>query len=154
MLKPIKRSDFIKPVSREHHHGLLAAWKIREGIRLNIDLDRIKKYTDFFWQHHLKTHFEFEETYMFPILGDKNELVEKALQDHLLIKNLFNAQTANKEDFETLDKTLVDHIRFEERIMFKEIEAAASDSELEKIENEHIKIGDEVWEDQFWLVKK
>lgn len=46
MPKPIKRHTALKPLSREHHHGLLLSWKIREGLKRNIEIPRIKKYID------------------------------------------------------------------------------------------------------------
>ena len=41
---PIKRSEFLKPISREHHHGLLLCWKIRAGLKKGIEPERIKLY--------------------------------------------------------------------------------------------------------------
>jgi len=43
MSNPIKRNEALKPLSRDHHHGLLLCWKIRQGIKLNIEPERIKK---------------------------------------------------------------------------------------------------------------
>ncbi len=43
MSKPIKRSVALKPLSREHHHGLLLSWKIREGFNRNVEIERIKR---------------------------------------------------------------------------------------------------------------
>ena len=87
MHKPIKRHKALKPVSREHHHGLLLSWKIRQGLKLNISTERICNYLNWFWEHHLKPHFEVEENYIFPILGNDNQLVKQALEDHQKIKN-------------------------------------------------------------------
>ena len=58
---PIKRSIALQPLSREHHHGLLLCWKIRTGLKKGIDIDRIKKYSDWFFKNSLLTHFNIEE---------------------------------------------------------------------------------------------
>ncbi|CDF79955.1 hypothetical protein BN863_22430 [Formosa agariphila KMM 3901] len=31
--KPLKRHKSLQPLSRDHHHGLLLAWKIRADLR-------------------------------------------------------------------------------------------------------------------------
>jgi len=63
MTKPIKRHESIQPLSRDHHHGLLLSWKIRSGISKGVDINRIKKYADWFYTNHIKPHFGIEEKY-------------------------------------------------------------------------------------------
>ena len=151
MYKPIKRHQSLQPISREHHQGLLLSWKIREGLKRNITPERIKTYTDWFWETHLKSHFEFEEAYIFPLLGNEHKLIKRALREHRRLKRLFTA--ANKVDINLSSKEeeLIAHIRFEERILFKDIEKVASEEQLIIIENEHSKIKAKNWEDEFWI---
>ena len=42
--KPIKRSEELVSLSRDHHDGLLLSWKIRTGINKGIELKRIADY--------------------------------------------------------------------------------------------------------------
>ena len=151
MSKPIKRSVALKPLSREHHHGLLLSFKIREGLKKNVAIERIKKYTDWFWKHHLKVHFEFEENIVFPILGRENELIVRVLQEHDRLQQLFTATDTIEKNLSEIEKELVLHIRFEEQILFKEIERIASEHQLKMIEKEHSKNTIEEWEDEFWI---
>jgi hemerythrin-like domain-containing protein len=153
MSKPIKRSVALKPLSREHHHGLLLSWKIREGFKQNVAIERIKRYTDWFWKHHLQAHFEFEENYVFPILGQGHELIIKALQEHNRLQQIFTATDTVKENLSSIEEELVAHIRYEERVLFKEIQSIASDDQLEIIEKEHSKNIIDEWEDEFWITK-
>src|SRR5665647_778672 len=88
---PIKRSAYIQPYSRDHHHGLLLCWKIKEGFRKQVSTVRMKAYSDWFYLTHLLPHFEAEEKYVFPILGMKNERIQKALKEHIRLKRLFEA---------------------------------------------------------------
>ena len=74
--KPLKRAPELQPLSHDHHHGLQLCWKIRTGFSKQIEPDRIKKYSDWFYKTHLKPHFELEEKYVFPILGAENDLVK------------------------------------------------------------------------------
>ena len=66
--KPLKRHKALIPFSREHHHGLLLSWKIRSGFSKNIEVERIKKYADWFFINHLIPHFELEEKYIFSLI--------------------------------------------------------------------------------------
>jgi phosphomevalonate kinase len=45
-IEPIKRSEVLHPLSREHHHGLLLCLKIRTDFKKSISLERIKAFTD------------------------------------------------------------------------------------------------------------
>ena len=153
MSKPIKRSVALKPLSREHHHGLLLSWKIREGFKQKVEIERIKRYTDWFWKHHLQAHFEFEENYVFPILGKENELIIKALQEHKRLQQIFTATDSVEKNLSSIEEELVSHIRYEERVLFKEIQSIASDDQLEIIEKEHSKNSIDEWEDEFWITK-
>lgn len=152
MKKPIKRHEALKPLSREHHHGLLLCWKIRQGVRNNIDVTRMKAYTDWFKIHYLDPHFEAEETYIFPVLGNENELVKRALAEHRRLKRLFSQEKDIDIALNSIEEELDSHIRFEERILFNEIQEVASAEQLEEIEQHHtgIQFSDNGWEDHFW----
>ncbi len=151
MSKPIKRHQALQPVSREHHLGLLLSWKIREGLRLEVSLERIKTYTDWFWINHLQPHFEFEEAHIFPLLDSEDKLIKRALREHRRLKRLFSASNKVAINLSLIEEELVAHIRFEERILFKEIEQRASEEQLNLIEKAHSKNIVEEWEDEFWI---
>ena len=150
MLKPLKRHQSLQPISREHHHGLLLSFKIREGMKRKVDSLRMKKYTDWFWENQLETHFGFKEEYMFPILGMENELIIKAIEDHRRLKKLFLSEENIEETLVCIEEELVAHIRFEERVLFQEIQKVASQEQLQKIEEAHSIIIVDKWEDEFW----
>ena len=149
--KPIKRHKALQPLSREHHHGLLFSWKIRAGFSKNIEPNRIKKYADWFFMAHLIPHFEMEEKYVFTILGTSNELVKRALADHRRLIRLFKKEGVDALVLSKIEEELDKHIRFEERILFPEIQKVATEDELNYIEKTH---NDEVFEDnlvdEFW----
>lgn len=134
MKTPIKRSKSLKPLSRDHHHGLLLCWKIRFGIKNNIQEDRIKKYADWFYENHLIPHFDLEEQHIFPILGVDNELTKKAISEHRRLKRLFESNTEIEKNLSLIEEELERHIRFEERILFNEIQRTATTQQLETIE--------------------
>jgi len=151
-VKPLKRDPHLKAISRDHHHGLLVCWKIREGFKQNIDLIRIKRYTDWFWTTHLVDHFAIEEKYIFSILGNDNDLVRKALSEHRRLRRLFLDQTEVWRSLNLIEEELDKHIRFEERVLFNEVQKAATAEQLaliDKHHNHHTHCAD--WDDEFWI---
>ena len=149
--KPLKRSPHLKAISRDHHHGLLLCWKIREGFKRNIDIDRIKRYADWFWSIHLAEHFAIEEKYVFPILGDHDDLVKKALAEHRRLKRLFTDGSEVWRSLNLIEEELDSHIRFEERVLFNEIQKMATPEQLELIDKHHSHTAPlQDWEDEFW----
>lgn len=149
--EPIKRSNALRPLSREHHHGLLLCWKIRMGLKNSIEIDRIKAYTDWFYKNSLLPHFNIEEEFIFPLVGNENDLVKRALTDHRRIKRLFDDTKDIKKSLSLLEEELETHIRFEERILFGEIQKIATPHELDlimKIHSENSVYED--WGDEFW----
>jgi iron-sulfur cluster repair protein YtfE (RIC family) len=150
----ITRDKFLTPLSREHHHGLLLCWKIRTGFRRNIELDRILSYADWFYKTYLIAHFEIEEKYVFPVLGNGNDLVKRALKEHRKLRRLFDGINEEHKNLGLIEEELDAHIRFEERILFNEIQAVASPKQLEEISSRHSDQpelnGKEEWKDEFW----
>src|SRR5690606_24994825 len=133
------------------HHGLLLCWKIREGFKKNISLERMKNYTDWFWKNHLMQHFGAEEKYIFPVLPADHEFVKKALAEHRRLKRLFENETEISRSLSQIEEELESHIRFEERILFNEVQLIATQEQLEAIEKHHNDLSPEAWEDEFWL---
>ena len=123
---PIRRHYTLHPLSREHHHSLLLCWKIRTGVRKNIEPERIKKYIHWFYQNYLLPHFEMEEKYIFPILGNDHSLIKKTLKEHERLKRFFELPDGIKNNLSQIEAELNNHIRFEERILFNKIQSIAS----------------------------
>jgi hemerythrin-like domain-containing protein len=152
--KPIKRSPELAPLSREHHEGLLAAWKIRQGLSKNIAPARIIAFVQWFWQQHLKLHFEKEETNFPLVLSKTHSLMRQMFEEHAAIER--NIQHLDQYEgfkkLEQLAQLLNDHIRFEERYLFGAVEEAASEEQLKTLSQQ---LKDEkpaaLWEDEFWV---
>lgn len=148
--KPVKRDKALQPLSRDHHHGLLLCWKIRQGFKKDIDPIRIKKYCDWFWEACLKLHFETEEKDVFPILPSKNENVKKALTEHRRISRLFESKSDLAKTLNAIEEELEKHIRFEERVLFNEIQQAATNEQLAAIEIAELAPFKDNLTDAFW----
>lgn len=152
MTKNIKRDQGLEPVSEEHYAFLFFGWKISEGLRNNVDTNRLKAYADWFKENYIEPHFEIETKYVFPILGLKNVRVKKALANHRRLLRLFNETEDIYRALNRIEEEIGRYIRFEERVLYNEIQKAASDQQLEEIEKQHQKMNftEEEWDDQFW----
>ncbi|MDI1322762.1 MAG: hemerythrin domain-containing protein [Algoriphagus sp.] len=130
---PLKRHPALQHLSHDHHHGLLLCWKIRQGFKLGVDPDRMKAYSEWFWNHHLEVHFREEEEQLFPILVVDNPLIKQALSEHRRLKNLFTKWENIEKNLGQIEEELEQHIRFEERTLFPLIQENASSEQLEAI---------------------
>jgi hemerythrin-like domain-containing protein len=149
--KPIKRHEALKPLSRQHHFGLLFSWKLRKGFSKNIAIERIKAYADWFFEAEIQPHFQLEEKHIFPILEKDNPLIKRALKEHRRINRLFSDAETPEKSLNLLEEELQAHIRFEERTLFNEIQKVATPEELEIIEDIHQEPEEkEEYADQFW----
>lgn len=150
--KPIKRNKNLQPLSRDHHHSLLLSWKIRTGFSKGVATERIKCYADWFFAHHIHPHFEMEEKHLFPIMESNNPLVKKAIAQHKRLRRLFNDTKNIEKSLTLIEEELEQHIRFEERVLFNEIQKIATEKQLLIISKIHTdgKFNDNT-DDPFWL---
>lgn len=133
-MAPIKRSEFIVALSKDHHAGLLFCWKIKEGIKRNAPLEKIQDYVHFFWNHHLKEHFREEEELLYNQLDD--DLSRQGKSEHKVLEqrvNQLNSQGNNVQEYLEFADLLNKHIRFEERILFPLMEATLPEKALKQI---------------------
>ncbi|HLT72279.1 MAG TPA: hemerythrin domain-containing protein [Cyclobacteriaceae bacterium] len=148
---PISRHEALRPLSREHHFGLQLCWKIRRGFQKDVSAERIKAYCDWFYQRYLVPHFEIEEKYLFPIMGEGNDLVDRAISDHRQIEGFIREPTNLEEVLRSLEVVLNNHIRFEERVLFNEIQRVATDEQLDLMRKVHThELKEEKYDDEFW----
>ncbi|MBL0340138.1 MAG: hemerythrin domain-containing protein [Bacteroidetes bacterium] len=148
----MKRHTSLQPLSRDHHNGLMFCFRLNKGLEKKIDETRLKNYVDWFYENHIQEHFSVEEKLIFPVLGSEHELIKTALEQHQHILALFN----NKKDLTATIKDLAiqleAHIRFEERVLFNEIQLHASEEQLNTIHIAELETSCRVgWEDEFWM---
>lgn len=153
---PIKRSQALIQFSREHHFGLLLVWKTWQGLKENIEPNRISDYAIFIFENKLSEHFEQEEKE----LSSNDSLKEQAFVEHQHICQLVNNIQTDKQNTVLLKQfadKLESHIRFEERVLFGHLQQHFSEDELKKIEETHNLRNndmDEKWTNHFWGIKQ
>lgn len=149
----MKRNENIIALSHDHHFGLLCCWKIRQGLKKEVELSRIQKYVDYFWNQHLKEHFKEEEEILFPYL--KDEFSTRVVKEHQDLEDLFNeiSKDLSIQNLEAFASLLDDHIRFEERQWFPHLEENLTENQLLEIGKTLAEVhSDEKdnFEDEFW----
>jgi len=141
---PIKRHEALKPLSRDHHQGLILAQQLKKGAPqykgMPSTLESKKEYAIAFYKSELVKHFADEEEILFPFVAGKNSGIDKLILEiisehrkmEIMVKNLEDSH--NLEDLlDELGNLLETHIRKEERELFVEIEKALSEDELKII---------------------
>ena len=157
--KSIKRNEHIKKLSRDHHFSLLFCWKIRQGLKMDIETDRIRKYVHYFWRQHLQPHFREEELIFFAPI--KDNYVRRAINEHKYIKLHIESLTDSKDhqhnSLAKIADMVYEHVRYEERQLFPHLERKLSKEQLENIGNliqkYHPASWQERYDDPFWNIK-
>lgn len=154
---PIRRNKNIVTLSHDHHAGLLFCWKLRQGLKKQVDPARMLSYVHYFWQQHLRPHFREEEAFLFILPEDPG--IVRAKDEHHRIRVLVDAILAGSGSsghalqlLPLLANTVDNHIRFEERDLFPRLEKELSEKQLESIGhhiNEKPHLPDD-WRDDFW----
>jgi hemerythrin-like domain-containing protein len=156
-IKPIKRSKQLTPLSKDHHDGLLFAWKIKQGLKNGTDIKLIAEYVQWFWKNHLEEHFKEEEQILAPHLPADNELLKRMIDEHQEIESMvhINESIPDETLLRNLAQAIDDHIRFEERQLFSYAEKIIPEKELnliyEQLSKEPVQC--EKWEREFWVKK-
>jgi hemerythrin-like domain-containing protein len=156
-IKPIKRSKQLTPLSKDHHDGLLFAWKIRQGLKNGADIKLIAEYVQWFWKNHLEEHFREEEQILTPHIPADNELLKQMFDEHENIEAMIHINENIPDGIMLADlaQAIDDHIRFEERVLFPYAEKIIPEQELNLIYEQlpKEKAEREKWEREFWVKK-
>ena len=158
--KPIKRNENLVPVSREHHATLLFCWKLRQGVKMEISPERISKYINWFWNHHMEPHFETEEKLLFLDVADP--AIMRGLKEHQEIISKINEINVRGPEksyalYLELAQLVNNHTRYEERELFPWLEEKLTEAELTAIggklhPEDHT--AEEQYVDEFWVNTK
>jgi hemerythrin-like domain-containing protein len=157
-IKPIKRSQQLAPLSREHHEGLLMVWKIRQGLKYNVPNSDIYAYVQWFWKEELQEHLKREENFLIKDLPKEDPMVQQMLKDHADIRMKMDIpeKEVDNDFLSALATQMEKHIRFEERELFPYIEKLLSSEMLDKVmvNLNNKRACSSQWLNEFWLIKK
>jgi hypothetical protein len=145
-----KDIEILAPLSQEHKHAQMLCWKIREGIKRNVPLERIMAYANWYFNNQLVYHFEIEQKYIFPILGKDSPSVKKALSAQRKLSRLFAEKNNFERSLSRIEEELDFLVRFEEKVLFEEVKHSAGTMQLRKIVHQQ-PLNQMQWQDTFWL---
>jgi hypothetical protein len=136
----MKRSAALAPLSRDHHHALDAALRLRRATPA--DTGAAVEHFLAFWNVDGARHFGIEERHLLGALGPEDRewrsAVDRVERDHADIRTMAAAIAAGPREGQTelahrLGGRLRDHVRFEERQLFRLLEARLPDEELRRL---------------------
>ena len=147
----MKRHEALKQLSRDHHFGLLLCWKLKEGLKKAVSVERMSKYIGLFYLQNLKPHFAEEEETIFKVLGEEDPLIKEAISQHRTFQKMIEDGFDTPDQIDTFRALLELHIRTEERQIFPEIEKQATEEQLENLlQLDHPKLKEPEYDDIFW----
>ncbi len=144
-----KRHSSLVPLSREHHHGLLLAFRLKHGLPKtrqphDSPQDQAADTVRFFGKS-LTPHFAAEADILFPAIRamqpQASTLLDQLIQEHATMRELADHIDQQPPDGPQLTELLTSfgtllerHIRCEERELFPVYEAHVSEAEATRIE--------------------
>ena len=129
----MQRSDALAQLSRDHHHGLVAAQRLSRATEATL-ADARQAFLRF-WEDEGRQHFHEEEDVLLPAfarhVAPADEAIVRVLTEHVdLRRRAADLDAGSLEDAHELGRRLHDHIRHEERVLFPMVEASFGDDEL------------------------
>ncbi|HKJ76061.1 MAG TPA: hemerythrin domain-containing protein [Gammaproteobacteria bacterium] len=142
----MKRHEGLKPLSQDHHQALVEAKHLRAaGETAGTDAAAARLLER--WAE-MEEHFREEERLLLPVLGrytgsDCPEIAE-TLRQHVEIRGVVDAiserldggLTPPAADLHRLGALLRDHVRYEERVLFPEIEQVLPSEQLWRVQRQ------------------
>lgn len=157
-IKPIIRTEQLAPLSREHHDGLLFAWKIKQGLENKTSIETLRKYAMWYWRNHIKRHFYQEEKILIPYMPEGHPMATRLKEEHDHIRELILGldEEADIQTLQILCDLVNKHIRFEERELFVYLEELLTTEQLDNVFVEiekHPVTCETEWTEEFWVRK-
>lgn len=132
----MKRHLSLEPFSRDHNVGLALARRLTlasaeaQSVRRQVVQSLVR-----YWRDELEDHFVEEERMLCPMIRSK-EFWDRMLAEHCEFHALVDELSSDMVDRVRVARAgalLHDHIRWEERTLFPEIERTASERELRSL---------------------
>lgn len=134
----MKRRPELHPLSHDHHHGLIVARRLRLA---SADSGTLPEAVPVFleaWNAEIEPHFQREEALLLPEVERArpgHPLAARTLLEHrelrALVSRLHHSAEASLAG--EIARRLDEHIRFEERVLFPEVETLLPEERLVEI---------------------
>lgn len=134
----MKRHDALAPLSRDHHHALVVAQRLKRATQSTAGGAR-EAFLDY-WRADGQRHFREEEDILLPCYAGHGDpdlpIVARVLIDHVRIRRLAHEIAGEGPSIgvlHALGEQLGDHVRREERELFPLIEQALPEADLARL---------------------
>jgi hypothetical protein len=148
-------------IVHQHHYLLLFAWKLKQGLLNRTRFEVLTSYVRYFFHQGLVAHMKREEQLLFNELGEHNDLRKKLEFGHQRIKQkvleIIDKKAIDEEQIESLCKTLIDVVRYEEKELIPYLEKNLDDIESSWVKLEISELDEEIIDDfkpEFWKNKQ
>jgi iron-sulfur cluster repair protein YtfE (RIC family) len=135
----MQRATVLQPLSRQHKTMLMTCLLLRKGSQKK---SPVQVMVDFFlksWEADMLPHFEQEEKILVPLLNKftaGKSYAAAILRDHELLRNAvehLHQQAHQGRLLEAIAEQLNQHIRYEERIVFQDMNAFVPARDLQQL---------------------
>lgn len=139
---PLQRHVSLQPLSRDHYVGLVQAQRLIKAAGASAE-QRRQALDDFarIWTEEIEPHFGDEERLLWSLMNPDD--TRRLHEEHARIRALAADAAAQRQVAEPdagliqgLGQLLNDHIRWEERQLFVEIERSAGEQSLQQLQRE------------------
>jgi len=135
----MRRSEALTPLSRDHHHGLFVALRLRRATP--DDAAEAQSLFLEFWRTEGARHFRVEEEVLLPALArhtaPDHDAIVRTLVEHVDVRRRANALSSPGETpldaLHDLGALLNAHIRYEENVLFSLVEDTLTADELNEL---------------------
>lgn len=127
----------LERLSFEHKISLEFCFDLRKEIARKKNPKKLKEGILQHYSDVLKPHFELEEKFVFPILGEGHPAVKQAITEHRRISALCTMNASSLLLAEQFVAELDQHIRFEEKVIFDFVKNFATKEQLQRIAEMH-----------------
>lgn len=132
----MKRSEALRPLSRDHHQALVVAQRMR---RADDAAEAAEAFLEF-WSQEGEVHFRIEEEVLLPtwaLLGTvQDDVAARLSREHLAIRSsalALRSRVPSLESLRALGEQLAAHVRFEEEELFRVIEEDLEEDGLSRL---------------------
>jgi hemerythrin-like domain-containing protein len=134
----MRRSAELAILSREHHHALELALRLKRASPEQVDA--LAADASEFCRRESNEHFRLEEQFLLPSLGRHTGTddpdIRRTCNDHTELRRRFGELEGGRNDVDALrelGELLSDHVRFEERVLFPRVESTLDPTELAEL---------------------
>lgn len=136
----MQRAESLQPLSKQHKSALMTCLLIRKGISKQASVAVMADFLQQSWAADIRPHFEEEEQQLLPALNrypEGKSMAVTILRDHDLLRNAFvhlNQQGLTARLLGALADQLEQHVRYEERIVFQQMQQFMAPEEIAQLQ--------------------